>query len=301
MIRLQLSESVSLPTTKESPIPRDRIHFVSASPSGEERVQEGRERRPYLSFFGRLFEQIRSIHFGPYRHGPRDVDEPTPEPPALPLLTHLRSLDATDWLRTSLTTFGKNVSSFLPGDLPAFTRVYHPFDNNGEFSTWREQLAIAGQQVRDPAEAEDFAYHGARNKQSRVGTLALPIIETLVQHLRPATTTPNECFFAIWEGFAGSAVPASLTPKLVLPGRAYHVFTGPLAAALTSYDAMQFHHPAWPHHMSANLWWPADHAWCVATEVDFAWTYVGASRACIDAVLADPRLEAVETSALARW
>lgn len=86
-----------------------------------------------------------------------------------------------------------------------------------------------------------------------------------------------------------------------MPHRAYHVFSGPLAGALTSFDAMQFEHPNWPHHMSANLWWPADHAWCVATEIDFAWTYVGASRECTDGLLADPNLEAVETSAAARW
>jgi len=46
---------------------------------------------------------------------------------------------------------------------------------------------------------------------------------------------------------------------------------------------------------------PADRAWCVATEIDFAWTYVGGSRELIDAILADARLEAVETSAAAEW
>ena len=54
-------------------------------------------------------------------------------------------------------------------------------------------------------------------------------------------------------------------------------------------------------HQSANLWWPADRAWCVATEIDFAWTYVGGTRAVVDALLADPRLDAVETTAAARW
>jgi len=219
----------------------------------------------------------------------------------LPLLTHLRSLEATEWLQASLTTFAKNVSSFLPGNLPAYARVYHPFDSNGELSTWRDQLALSGKQARDPAEAEDFAHYGTPDVQARVGTLAKPVIEVLLQHLGPATTTPDNCYFAVWEGFGGSAVPHALTPKLKLLHRAYHVFGGPIAAALTSYDAMQFEHPGWPHHMSANLWWPADHAWCVATEIDFAWTYVGASRACIDALLANPSLEAVETSAAAHW
>lgn len=42
-----------------------------------------------------------------------------------------------------------------------------------------------------------------------------------------------------------------------------------------------------------SIWWPDDLAWCVATEVDFRWTYVGGTRACIDNVLANPRLEAL--------
>ena len=43
----------------------------------------------------------------------------------------------------------------------------------------------------------------------------------------------------------------------------------------------------WP-----SLWWPPDRSWCVATHVDFAWTYVGGPVPLIQAILADPRLEA---------
>lgn len=32
----------------------------------------------------------------------------------------------------------------------------------------------------------------------------------------------------------------------------------------------------WPH-QSANLAWPSDHAWCIATEIDFNTTYIGGS------------------------
>lgn len=128
---------------------------------------------------------------------------PTSEP-MLPLLTHLGSLEATEWLRSSLTTFAESVSSFLPGDLPAYARIYHPFDRNGELSTWRDQLALTGKQLRDPAEAERFAYTGTPEAQARVGTLAKPLIDVLLRHLEPATTTPGDCYFAVWEGFGGS-------------------------------------------------------------------------------------------------
>jgi hypothetical protein len=39
----------------------------------------------------------------------------------------------------------------------------------------------------------------------------------------------------------------------------------------------------------------------VATEIDFAWTYVGGSTAAIDAVLGDPRLEALPAKATDRF
>ena len=45
------------------------------------------------------------------------------------------------------------------------------------------------------------------------------------------------------------------------------------------------------------MWWPADRAWFVATEIDSFSTYVGGSQAAIDAVLASPNLEAIAVTA----
>jgi hypothetical protein len=43
---------------------------------------------------------------------------------------------------------------------------------------------------------------------------------------------------------------------------------------------------------SPNLWWPDDRAWCVASEIDLAWTYVGGTEALINDILANSQLEA---------
>ena len=43
-----------------------------------------------------------------------------------------------------------------------------------------------------------------------------------------------------------------------------------------------------PHEQSANLWWPADRAWCVVTDIDLTSTYVGGSAACIAELLGTP-------------
>ena len=42
-----------------------------------------------------------------------------------------------------------------------------------------------------------------------------------------------------------------------------------------------------------NLWWPQDRAWCVATEIDLAWTYVGGPAGMIERLLGEARIEAV--------
>jgi hypothetical protein len=226
-------------------------------------------------------------------------DPPVPRSLPLPLLTHLAQLDAADWLKESMTTFARSVASFLPGHFPAYARIYHPFtvsDSAGITSRWRDLPGLEGLDIEDSFIGGHVAMMGVRNAQAQSGTPTRQIVETLIEHLRPATNTPDECYFAVWVGFGG-AVPEDLMPQLELPEREYHVFTGPIAAAQTSYDAYSFGQ----HNQFANLWWPADHSWCVSTEVDSVWTHVGGSRACIDAILSDPRLETSETSAQARW
>ncbi len=42
-----------------------------------------------------------------------------------------------------------------------------------------------------------------------------------------------------------------------------------------------------------NLWRPDDRAWCVASEIDFPYTYVGRPQALIDAIISDPAIEAL--------
>ena len=228
-------------------------------------------------------------------------DFPTPRSLPLPLLTHLENLDATEWVR-SLKIFGRNVASFLPGHFPAYARVYHPFELSSRdgltqpVSAWRDLPEFAGVDIGDWDAVGDVS-NGVGDGQTSVGTIPLSIIEVLTEHLGKATSTPEECYFAVWHGFGGLVIPGHHEPRLKLPDREYHVFTGPIAAARTSFDGFPMGH----HNTHANLWWPADHAWCVATEIDFAWTYVGGSRECIDAILADPRLEAMETSAGAVW
>ena len=65
-------------------------------------------------------------------------------------------------------------------------------------------------------------------------------------------------------------------PRVSIPGRNYLLFRGPLsqagqwgAADLTYGHARTINSP--------NLFWPADHAWFVATEIYVPWTGIGGS------------------------
>jgi hypothetical protein len=49
-----------------------------------------------------------------------------------------------------------------------------------------------------------------------------------------------------------------------------------------------------------NLWWPNDRSWCVSSEIDFPYTYVGGSTKLIAEILAHPFLEAMPATVAQR-
>ncbi|MHB8312801.1 MAG: hypothetical protein ACYDD0_05815 [Candidatus Dormibacteria bacterium] len=73
-------------------------------------------------------------------------------------------------------------------------------------------------------------------------------------------------------------------PKVELPGGRYLLFKGPIEGALAFSE---------PSFQTPNLWWPSDHSWCVASEIDLGWTYVGGATGLIQDLLHDRSLEAV--------
>jgi hypothetical protein len=129
------------------------------------------------------------------------------------------------------------------------------------------------------------------------------------------TTTPDECVICFWAGWGGWGGQVGYThghtpeetaaayraaveraererqslasvPLLWLPHREHYVFHGPLSR---TGRAFMIDH-VWEQ--SPSMWWPADRAWFVATEVDGYFSYVGGAAACVDAILAEPGLRA---------
>lgn len=116
-----------------------------------------------------------------------------------------------------------------------------------------------------------------------------PLCDLLAAH----TTTPDRSWFAIWEGggwLDGPGASLSATRDGCPPPRIEHA---------TERWQLDLRAPRFglPYSREYLLFWPDDHAWCVATEIDFDNTLVGGSRPLIDAIAGSPALKAFAISA----
>lgn len=220
---------------------------------------------------------------------------------AFPKLRRVTDAASTAWLREAFgDRFNFDVASMVPAQFNAYAEVYNPFvDNTGNGHTslkWRDAMQHLNITDREQMLAQGFLKQELMPDLScESGTVSRQLIPQLIERLRANTSTPNECYFAVWHGFGGSAIPREIRETLVLPYRGYHVFAGTIDDARTNFDRQDF------THQSANLWWPAAHAWFLSMDVDFHWSYVGGTRALIDSLLDDDGLEAVEVPRDYTW
>jgi|SRR5687768_3033008 len=96
-------------------------------------------------------------------------------------------------------------------------------------------------------------------------------------------------WFAVWEGWGDLRIREDGGPRFSVPARDLFLLQGTVDDVLTTLSEVDW------IYRSPNLWWPDDRAWCVATEIDFNWSYVGGSSACIEQILGDSELEALPT------
>ena len=214
-------------------------------------------------------------------------------------LRHMSDLSPAEWFCD-----GETAASVIlgPPGFDAYVRVLHQDDGGGD---------------------------------RREGHLEDELLSGLCQVLARHTSTPDTCYFGLWEGYGditgGHAVgfltafsgsprwPARVfrpEPKPPLPPPAfppeildgpkvefdhrYLLFTGPLKRA-GQWGAKPYG-PDVPRDInSPNLMWPADHAWFVMTNIDSEWTGVGGSYPLANELLSDPRLEVVKTSYETGW
>jgi hypothetical protein len=247
-------------------------------------------------------------------------------PPPAPFVVSTE-IDATRWIDDALEPLGRLqagalVGEIVPSGFEAYARVFHParrfFGRSIEQTValrWSEIAAARGKTAHaemqievliDNADAFDYEHWKAI---STGGGEWFPPYEwlealealALVSVLRPFTATPDDAWLMLWDGYGDlgpeiDGVPramihadrfgAPLRPELAgrtLAFRHYLVFRGRLDG-LAEWFRWRDEGP--------NYWWPRDRSWIVVTEIDGFSTYVGASRRCIEGLLASPLLEA---------
>jgi hypothetical protein len=222
-----------------------------------------------------------------------ELKEPVPWAPGMSVLT---DTGAAAWVERALASTADardwTVATMVPSVFAAYARVlpptYNRDDEHGEpRHRWSEIAAHRG--VPLTAETQFDALVAGADHWGRPSDGGLDARETgvLAGILSSFTRMPEEAFFCLWEGFGLEETDAwrNRPMRVRIPHRAYHLLTGPVTAAPVLPTPLEWR--------CASKWWPADRAWLVATEIDGYLTYVGGSRAAIDAVLADPALDAV--------
>lgn len=232
--------------------------------------------------------------------------------PTLPVSDQVH---AADWIRERLHPFAQDVGSVVPPGFTAYARIFHPASTAERPDVdvrWSDIAAQSGKTVHPEMQFHAIAPPDLDPDPPQLGVLSRRQAAALVALLSAHTTTRDSCWFCLWDGYGylhpgGTAIfvaarppfarlrvglrrlqlrwlarrpPRADGPRVRLPSRDYLLFHAPLTAALGWEDG-------------PNLWWPDDRAWCVASEIDLPYTYVGGPQELIDAIVEDPEIEAL--------
>jgi hypothetical protein len=219
------------------------------------------------------------------------------------------------------------VGSVVPAVFDAYARVFHPASRGvGEDPVEVRWQAVAAANCRMMHPAAEWGsltgswrcdgQPGIWDDPPHIGRLPCAVAKRLADVLVEHTERRGRCWFAVWDGWGtptltfgfpgGSTEEANRrvqqaaeaeiaawsellesTAAFTVPDRPMRLLAGPLAALAELYA---------PHRDPPSLWWPQDRAWCVGTDVDLMTTYVGGTRGCINALLDDGQLEALEVT-----
>jgi hypothetical protein len=128
--------------------------------------------------------------------------------------------------------------------------------------------------------------------------------EIFTKNLMPFTTTPDDCFYALWNGYGCNfeenqaelfvtldenkkEVPLSAKEIRYLEfplQRDYMLFQGKLLESIN----LNYNDPLWCGRERPNFAWPSDKTWIYFNEIDFEVTLLGGSEELISAIERNP-------------
>lgn len=145
-------------------------------------------------------------------------------------LRHSDRVEEGDWIISRLAPFASGVSAIVPGGFEAYIRVLHPVPvvNAGpverqEHVTWGEVAHRTGATMHPLAQYEAIAGMHRSPRRERAGVSEPPtgeldseVLKVLCAVLARHTSTPERCWFALWEGYGWiQGSPAIAMSRLV--------------------------------------------------------------------------------------
>ncbi len=222
-----------------------------------------------------------------------------------PFISPATSNASASWIEPRLSGFAKSVVSYVPDGFEAYARIFHPASLSCEVIEkrvlWRDVAEAAGfvphhqMQWTEISGDNEWGTGGSElvdvwTQAPSTGTLTPTLAKTLYTELESRTTTPERCWFAVWGGYGYLNPIARSATSFTLPERELHLLQGSVKSINVT-----FADQLWIY-QSANLWWPDDRAWCVASPIDLMSTYIGANADTIASLLENPVIEIYQVS-----
>jgi hypothetical protein len=198
-----------------------------------------------------------------------------------------------NWVTAGMLTLRSDGAGFAPAPYQSYVRIFHSLSVKGRpMERWAQVAEHAGKQISATTQWTQISSDPSGVKwgtSPRRGSLSANEARILSRILCLFTNTPETCYFGLWEGWNGAELPTNIS-RFLAATREMGLFEGPVTDASNSFQDS-------PRERLANLWWPADHAWFVTSDIDFDSTIVSATRECADEILNCSELETIEIHA----